>query len=501
MGYFKEDVERLYQEFKEADSINEKNLLTILSDNKDTPFGLEYGFKDIKSIEDYRKVVPLTDYAYYENGNKYVYEVGYHLATSGTLGKQKKFTVSTEAMNRYGGYYFKLPFYLLNMKPEKGINISVFRDVKKETLLSCALYDNLFKNHAFELDDYYDKDFLFSDTYKNIPYIKMYIALAHPDVRYFNAIFIYDLLLVFRYLEDNWKMILNDIKNKTFSVDLSDEEKALLLKTEFSEERIKEIENIFNEGFETPIIPRLFKDIKYVCGVGGGKYAVYDSGLKRYTGDTPIHYFIFAQTECTMAVPLEMNKAEFAMMPRCGFFEYRDLKTNNVLLAKELKIGESYEPIVTTFSGLYRYHTGDSVTLVNYKDQTPVFTIGGRINSIINIAGEKVDDKDIALALNELKAKYEFNQFAIGIDPRVIPNRYVLFLETEKLEETFINEFDDALRKISFDYDDLRKLEAISAPIVVKQTEENFKKIQKGQIKPKVILTSEQTREWINERE
>ena len=47
---------------------NEKLLLRILEQNKDTEYGRKYGFADIHSIEEYQKKVPVSvydDYAGY----------------------------------------------------------------------------------------------------------------------------------------------------------------------------------------------------------------------------------------------------------------------------------------------------------------------------------------------------------------------------------------------------------------------------------------------------
>jgi len=497
---YTKDIEKLYEDFKIAEQINTNNLFKILEDNKDTYYGKLYSFSDIKTIEDYQKKVPLSTYSNYEeHGNTYSYEVGYHLATSGTLGKQKKYTVSKLAMERYTAANYIMPFYLKNIPNNKGINASIFRSVKKETLLSCALYDYLYTHGYLNLDDYYDKDFLFMDTEKNIPYIKMYIALAHKDVRFFDSIFLYDLTLIFNYLKDNWMMMLNDIKNKAFSVDLSEHERMLLSKVEYTKDRIDEIEKIFNEGFDCPIIKKLFPDLQFVSGVGGGKYQVYDEKLKEFIGDTDMFYYIFAQTECSMAVPLKMNEARFAMIPTTCFMEYRDIDNDEIFLPSQIKIGKEYEPIVTTFSGIYRYHTGDKVKIVDFIDKSPIVEVKGRLASIINIAGEKIDDADITLAMSKLEDSYNFNQFAVGIDYRVYPNRYILFIESDADNLGMDVDFDTQLRVISPDYDDLRIRQAISLPIVINKTSIDFKNTQKGQIKPKVVLSDSQVQEWINE--
>ncbi len=497
---FKEEIDQLYEDFNNAGTINENNLFTIIKDNIDTPLGRKYGFETINSIEDYQKAVPMSTAGDYPDGNEYTYSVGYNLATSGTLGNRKRFTVSNLAMEKSAGYNYIMPFYLLDMTTEKGLNISVFQILDHDMLLSSALYDYLYKNNYFKLEDYYDCDFLFSDTIENIPYIKAYIALAHKDIRYFDSIFLYDMLIVFKYMIDNHEMLLDDIRNRRFSVNLSDAEKEKLLRQNFTEERLNEIEKIFSKESDEPLIKRLFPDLKFVSGVGGGKYKIYDSKLKELIGDdTPVFYYIFAQTECTMGVPLKMNEPSYAMMPATCFYEYLDLDTGKVYLPQETVIGTEYEPIVTTFSGLYRYHTGDRVCVKEKVGQAPVVGIKGRINSIINIAGEKVDDADITLTMDKMKDVYNFTQFAVGVDSTVYPNRYIIFVDVGNCDDNFAERFDNLLMSLAFDYKDLRMRGAISTPVVKVLDVERFYDIQKGQVKPKVVLNDEQVQKWMKE--
>ena len=83
---------------------NEKLLLRILEQNKDTEYGRKYGFADIHSIEEYQKKVPVSvydDYAGYilrmsEDGEENLITSGkvvHYNKSSGTVGNPKRYTV------------------------------------------------------------------------------------------------------------------------------------------------------------------------------------------------------------------------------------------------------------------------------------------------------------------------------------------------------------------------------------------------------------------------
>ncbi len=88
-----------------AVSINKGLLERLLRDNQDTEYGRKYHFSEIKSIDDYRKNVPMTTYADYEgyinrmteDGERNLlssYPVVYYASTSGTSGSPKKIPVT-----------------------------------------------------------------------------------------------------------------------------------------------------------------------------------------------------------------------------------------------------------------------------------------------------------------------------------------------------------------------------------------------------------------------
>ena len=54
---------------KRANKMQEKLLLSLMKKNKSTVYGKQNNFKDVHSVEDYQKIVPLT---YYEDYADYV---------------------------------------------------------------------------------------------------------------------------------------------------------------------------------------------------------------------------------------------------------------------------------------------------------------------------------------------------------------------------------------------------------------------------------------------
>ena len=108
-------VNELMKNCKNANELSQKLLLKIVKDNKDTEYGKLYHFDQIKTIDDYKRLVPLStfdNYAPYiermvNNGEKNLitaYKIVQYAETSGSIGVPKKIPVSDKSMKIYEKY-------------------------------------------------------------------------------------------------------------------------------------------------------------------------------------------------------------------------------------------------------------------------------------------------------------------------------------------------------------------------------------------------------------
>ncbi len=72
----------------------------------------------------------------------------------------------------------------------------------------------------------------------------------------------------------------------------------------------------------------------------------------------------------------------------CVFYEFEPLEGRNPVPAWETEAGKTYELLITSSNGLWRYHLGDTVT-VTATDPVKI-RIAGRTRSFINAFGEEV---------------------------------------------------------------------------------------------------------------
>lgn len=107
--------EKLQEQTENPMEINERLLMQILSDNKDTDYGKKYNFAGIHSIAEYQESLPITRYEDYigyidamlnHNQNNIItsYNVVYFSETSGTLGGTKLLPLTDKTLEIFKIY-------------------------------------------------------------------------------------------------------------------------------------------------------------------------------------------------------------------------------------------------------------------------------------------------------------------------------------------------------------------------------------------------------------
>lgn len=495
------DVPALLSDIERFRLINEQNLMTILSHNCSTAVGRAYDFSSINSIEDFQKRIPLT-----AAGRTFPYEdccaypLFCSLSSSGTTGRSKKLGLSREALRRYGDLLYTLPLQFSGASPGKLLHVNIFRPLEENSILSEAYYHYYTQEKILSFDSFLGgRACMVSGQKVHTAYVKLWLALSAEDLEGIFSTFRYDILLMMNELTEIWEGLLLDMERGIPSEPLPQPIMQVLESTRISKERLAFLRKEFSRGFGTPILPRIFPRLKMVCGIGGQLFSAYDRALERYSGDIPRHYFAYGQSECLCGIALSMNSDEYTLLPRNAFYELRSIKSGKICLPQSGKIGEQYELVLTTFSGLYRYCNGDVVEITGFDGESPRIRICDRLCHMLNIDGEKLTEPQISRAMEMLLSEYKIpmNTYFLGTDGRSIPSMYVLFLDIPEGVITpdpkiLAERLDELLKSVNWDYKDLRDLSLIGKPICYRLGHGLIREMQKlGQSKPGIILTEQ----------
>jgi len=139
----------------------------------------------------------------------------------------------------------------------------------------------------------------------------------------------------------------------------------------------------------------LWPHLKIISCWGGGHAQLSQTDLARRFPSTLIQSKGLLATECVVTIPYGES---YPLAITSHFFEFMD-EGGQVCLAGELKDGKTYEVIVTTGGGLWRYRLGDLVQVAGFVGKTPSLNFLGRAGNISDRCGEKLSENFVAHAI------------------------------------------------------------------------------------------------------
>lgn len=563
---------QLEEDTRAFERSQEQTLLKILQDNKDTEYGRNYGFADIHSAQDYKKKVPITTYEDYrdyigrmlEGGEERLttaYPVRYYTVSSGTTGKKKYIPMTEIGIDVYGKYayacakeavqhYYRQLGSELNSMECVGrifllneIRCSRLEHGQRSLIASSAVFQRRLEQGTFDFWRYTSpKPVLFPECQMDMNYLKLRYALADPDVTAIEGAFVHQVLNIFYYLEHNWKVLTEDIAAGTIhkDIDIPDAvrkqlEPALIPMPE----RARQLREIFEQGFDSPVAGRIWKKLKFIMAINGAVFQTYMDKLLPYIGGIPFHYMGYGASEGAFAPVIDVGwPGAYVFAPELGFFEFLPVDMGDTLETCEirsLQAGKKYEMVHTGYAGLYRYRMGDVLEVAGFYQNAPVMKFCYRRGYCVNVAGEKMDLEKMAGAVDAFAdaCQMQAGNFCVYEDREVIPARYVVLLEmpdaglsggfglsdgrkapggTElpgslglRTSMELAGIMDACLRRQNMDYDDCRNLKEIGSPrvcFVRAGAWERYKQllqsrgIDVGQHKPVRLLDTEEKKEF-----
>ena len=121
------------------------------------------------------------------------------------------------------------------------------------------------------------------------------------------------------------------------------------------------------------------------------------------------------------------------------FIETKDLSAgnNNYIPLSEVKVGKNYALIISTSSGLWRYNIGDTIQFTEIKPFRIIVT--GRIKHFISAFGEHVIAKEVETAIREASSKLKSRIREFTVAPQVAPEVglpfHEWFIEFEQIND------------------------------------------------------------------
>lgn len=450
-------LKRLKEAAETGYEVNEKLLFKLLAENKNTEYGKKYDFEKINTVEEYKRKVPITEYSDYEKyiekiegGKKDVLssrETIHFALSSGSSGNPKRVPMCQEAADLFALYthgtcYAEADEYFgKEWKKGRGVSLTEVRFKTRENGFTYGAVSGKVreKNKEYETDVYTSPLWVsYPKEDMNFVYLHLRFSLAERNLSNITCTFMTAAYDAMRYFEDNWEMLAKDIAEGTIdkSIKIPDEiRKNLSEYIKPDKERSDEIISECKKGFEG-IMPRVWKNLKFIFGIGSESFRIYTERMRYFLGDVKIHYSVFSASEGIFGCPIEMESDEMVLIPFSAFYEFRDAENTNAdtITMDKVEVGKKYEIIVTNLSGFYRYRMMDVVEVCGFYGKIPKVRFLYRLNQVLNIAGEKTNDSTMKDVMGEFERKTSLKakEYTVYADRNTSPGRYVVFAEFEK---------------------------------------------------------------------
>ncbi|MCL7044729.1 hypothetical protein MKW94_018639 [Papaver nudicaule] len=358
--------------------------------------------------------------------------------------------------------------------------------------------NNPYSNYTSPIDAIHCED-TYQSTYSQL----LYGLYENNQVLRIGAAFGSGVVQTIRFLQENWTLICNDIRTGTTKITSPLAQKAVmeLLNNKPNPELANFIETECKKTSSWKgIIARLWPNAKYISAIVTGTMSQYIPTIDFYSNGLPIVCPMYVGSECGMGINLnplsKPDQVSYTLIPTMAYFEFLPVHDDNnnhnsppnrvheLVDLTAVKLGQEYEIVVTTYTGLYRYRVGDVLRVAGFKNNAPQFNFIRRNNALLSIDTEKTDEVELQNAVKTAENYLTKSINASIVDytsfahySSVTPGHYVLYFELQYRDKISCaaSVFEECClqmeESLSTEYRDLRVYKKSIGPLEIKIVE------------------------------
>ncbi|KAM1041493.1 hypothetical protein ACFX2I_030646 [Malus domestica] len=471
---------------KTPHEVQKRVLAEILTRNAHVEYLQRHGLNGHTDRDTFKKIMPVIKYEDIQSDINRIANgdtshilcskpISEFLTSSGTSGGERKLmpTIEEELERRSLLYSLLMPVmsqYVPGLDKGKGMYFLFIKSEAKTPggLVARPVLTSYYKSSHFKQRPYDpytnytspNETILCPDSYQSM-YSQLLCGLCqNKEVLRVGAVFASGFIRAIRFLEKHWTILCKDIASGTLNPQITDPSvREAVMKILKPDPKLASfIEGECRRDSWHGIITRLWPNTKYVDVIVTGTMSQYIPTLDYYSNGLPLVCTMYASSECYFGVNLnplcKPSEVSYTLIPTMGYFEFLPVQRNNgintnpVSVLKSLnetehqelvdladvKLGQEYELVVTTYAGLYRYRVGDVLRVTSFKNKAPQFNFICRKNVVLSIDSDKTDEVELQNAVkNAVNHLVPFEatvtEYTSYADTTTIPGHYVLFWE------------------------------------------------------------------------
>lgn len=358
----------------------EEFVMRMVRENSRTEYGRKNNFKSIRSMEEFRSLLPLTsyeDYAEYIEGitaGKKNVLTAYLTEYLSTMDGIRNLPQSRWSVQCYYDYSFCTGFYLAGNHGylTEGMILNLI-DCSIEQMPSGITIGTMLGRLLTKREAGSNKncivplDLATNSDEAAVRYCQALYAVSQKDLSLAICEHYDDMVELLRYIEKHWPRLADDIEKGNTLVQ-SDAERA---------NEIREIMEEHHIG--TQMVEQLWPGLRCIMVYDVDSLSTSFELLRTYCGSN-VH-FIFTGISSsigTFTTTINLDDPQTVLIPDSMFYEFKPKESrgySRLLTLDQLEIGRSYELVVTTLSGLYRYKTKKTFLVVGRYHDTPTVIV------------------------------------------------------------------------------------------------------------------------------
>jgi len=435
--------------------------LNLIQTAKQTQFGKDHHFEQIKTHEDFVKQVPVRDYEALKpyvdrvvKGEENILWKGkplYFAKTSGTTSGAKYIPLTKESM----------PYHI---EAARNAILLYIHETKNADFVNGKM---IFLQGSPILEEKY-----------GIKLGRLSGIVAHFVPKYLqkNRLPSWETNCI-----EDWETKVNAIVNETIAEDMT----VISGIPSWVQMYFEKLQ----QRAEKPV-GAIFKNFNLFI-YGGVNYEPYRAKFENLIGRKVDSIELFPASEGFFAYQDSQKEKGMLLLLNSGIF-YEFIKSEAFYTEKpkrytigEVELGVNYVLIISTNAGLWGYNIGDTVQFTSLKPYRVI--VSGRIKHYISAFGEHVIGKEVEHALQEamIGTTIRVNEFTVA--PQITPTEglpyHEWFIEFENEpddSDTFAEALDNAMRKQNIYYDDLIVGHVLKKLVITKVAKNGFQDYMKS---------------------
>jgi hypothetical protein len=459
IGSLSPAVHTFLQSYGDCESAQRELLMKrLIAPNQNCEFGRKSGFSRIRSVSDFQRAVPVSDYEDLRgsiermtNGESAVLTsepVRRFFITSGSTAAPK-FIPVTPSFIRDKSRAFQIFWDLVRQAyPNIASHSAVFNftdsgdDQRTSGGLLCssesAFWNACWRGGGGKVQRPLPREIMkISDS--EARYYTIARIMLETDLPILMALNPSTILLLAEVIQRNAARLVEDVQRGGLSEEFSVTNAVrdyIRGRFQGNPARARELESALEDG-GAPRAVRVWPSLQVAVCWRSPMVSPYINLLQPFLSGLPQRDYLTMASEGIIAIPFQDEVSGGILPIHTHFFEFipeelSDQKSPATLLAHELEAGGNYVVVLSTSAGMYRYKIGDVVKVQGLAGSTPVIEFLHRVGHTCSLSGEKLTESQVAGAVSDAAKSLGLTLRGFTLCPTARPHpHYVLSAEVE----------------------------------------------------------------------